>query len=146
MKARVELLMAAPAEFTQSDAPTVATEAVATQAAPAAEARHYVTAVSGSYDAAAVGLLTIEQGTGPTVIYRRHVHNAADLEFDRPLEIPRGAEVIARLTRSCRNHRRGEPRGLHRRAYDELNGGGNVRFARICLRKRALCTSRKTRR
>lgn len=146
MKARVEILMAAPAEFTQSDEPAVATEAVATQVAPGSTDRHYVTAVSGSYGAAAIGLLTIEQGTGPTVIYRRHVHNAADLVFDRPLEIPRGAQVTARLARSCRDLRCREPCGFHRRAYDGLNGGGHVRFDRICLRKRALCTSRKTRR
>ncbi len=85
-----------PATWFESDGDDNA-ESTATHAAETDNA-HFVTGVSASYDAAAIGLLQIKDGT--TVIYEIEVHNAQDVEFVHPLQISRGAACSAVLAAS----------------------------------------------
>ncbi len=76
-------------------ASATAAAAVATRPATAGSS-HYVAGVRGSYGAAQIGTLTLEEGA--TVIGTYHVHNQRDVVFERPMKIASGTAVTARLT------------------------------------------------
>lgn len=61
--------------------------ATATKAAEAGKS-HYITAISGSFSAAAIKLMTIKDGAA--IIDNFYVHNALGLVFPNPIKITAG--------------------------------------------------------
>lgn len=59
--------------------------------------RHQVTGVSGSFSAAAAGILLVVKD-GTTEIYREYIHNAGGMSFPAPLDITEGAACSAELS------------------------------------------------
>ena len=72
--------------------------AVANRAAPPAGGRHYVTGISGSFNAALIRLMRLL--IGGVVAQNFHVHNQRDVEFDTPIECPVDAAVSVDLAAS----------------------------------------------
>lgn len=72
--------------------------ATATKAAQIGKS-HYITAVSGSYSAAAAGKL-LQVKDGATVIAEFHVHNSFSHTFPKPIWITAGAACSAELAAS----------------------------------------------
>ena len=79
---------------------TVTADNVAATATKAAEVgkSHYITSVSASYSAAAIGLLTTKDGVATIGNY--HAHNQRDVTPTRPLKITEGASFEAALAAS----------------------------------------------
>lgn len=71
--------------------------ATATRAAEAGKS-HYITAIFGSFSAAAIKLATLKDGT--TVIGNYYVHNADSVPLARPLKITSGAAAELSLAAS----------------------------------------------
>lgn len=73
--------------------------ATASKAAGGAGVKHYVTSVSGSFSAAAVGK-ELQLKDGSTVIGRWYVHNQLHVTFPVPVEITANTAVSAVLAAS----------------------------------------------
>lgn len=82
------------ADWSVEAEPAAATQASAVKAAQP-NTRHFVTSISASYSAAQVGFLTLLAGAA--VVWRGYVHNARDLSFASPIEIPDNTAVELRL-------------------------------------------------
>lgn len=88
------------AEWFLAHVPAAATLATISRASGGPGTRHYVTGISGSYSAAQVGTLRLLTGTGvgAVAIGTFHVHNAQNIEFASPIEIPADTAVTADLS------------------------------------------------
>lgn len=56
---------------------------------------HYITSITASYDEAAVGLLTLEDGDGVTQLLGVHVFSHVEITFPHPIRIT--AEAVLTL-------------------------------------------------
>lgn len=72
--------------------------AVVNRAAPPTGGRHYITGISGSFNAALIRLMRLL--IGGAVAQNFHVHNQRDVEFDMPIECPVDAPVALDLAAS----------------------------------------------
>lgn len=70
--------------------------AAAARPAPAGGLRHNVTSLSGSYSAAAVGVLLLKEGT--TERGRWHVHDHFEISFYSPIAMKAGAAISLELS------------------------------------------------
>lgn len=73
--------------------------ATATHAASSGGQSHYVTAVSGSFDAAVAGV-TLQLKDGATVLAEWQVHNSLHVDLPSPVKITPGAATSAVLAAS----------------------------------------------
>lgn len=71
--------------------------ATVTRAAEAGR-RHYVTGISGSFSVVLVRLMRLLAGA--TVLGSFHVHNARDVEFTIPIELPENTAAVLDLAAS----------------------------------------------
>lgn len=71
----------------------------ATQAAPDGGQSHYITGISGSYDAAVAGA-SLQLKEGSNVIATWQVHNSFSETFPSPIQIPPGTATTATLAAS----------------------------------------------